>query len=96
MFVVFDKKMPLATLAPAHDTRECIGVVRKYIKELEQKGNQSCVGSNSYIRQKIGARCMIILHKTKQGTSIIVKNGTGLNPCRKNLTVIVYITFLAV
>ena len=73
MFVVFDKKTPLATLAPAHDTRECIGVVRKYIKELEQKAINP-----AWDRKIHQAKNWCALHdyfeiKTKQGTSIIVK-----------------------
>ena len=63
MFVVFDKKTPLAMSCPRM-THKCIGVVRRYIKELDQKGNQSR-GIGKFIRQKIGAPCMIIL-KSKQ------------------------------
>ena len=73
MFVVFDKKTPLATLAPAHDTRECIGVVRRYIKELDQKAINP-----AWDRKIHQAKNWCALHdyfeiKTKQGTSIIVK-----------------------
>ena len=73
MFVVFDKSTPLGTLAPARDTRECIGVVRKYIKAIEQKASNP-----AWDRKIHQSKNWCKIHdyfevKTAQGTCIIVK-----------------------